>query len=39
MTRLDIIQKLINKYNFKSYLEIGVDEGFVFNHINVELKE
>ena len=39
MTRLEIIQKLINKYNFNSYLEIGLDSGAVFNKINVDFKE
>lgn len=39
MTRLGTVQKLINKYNFKSYLEIGVVHRFVniHRHLNCNL--
>ena len=39
MTRLDIIKILINKFKFKSYLEIGVRNGTVINNINIEKKD
>lgn len=39
MTRIDIINSLIQKHNYKSYLEIGVrNPNDCFNHINCELK-
>jgi len=38
VNRQDIIQKLINKINAKSYLEIGLGAGAVFNSINCENK-
>jgi hypothetical protein len=39
MTRIDIINALIKKHNYKSYVEIGVrDPSDCFNHINCELK-
>jgi hypothetical protein len=34
MNRLDIIRHLIKKIDAKSYLEIGVFTGFVFDHIS-----
>jgi hypothetical protein len=39
MNRIDIIQALINKNNYKSYLEIGVRDGSCFNAIQCERKE
>lgn len=40
MTRTDIINKLIKKNNYKSYLEIGLDNPKLnYNKINCELKE
>lgn len=33
MTRYDIINKIISKYEFSRYLEIGVDQGKSFEHI------
>jgi hypothetical protein len=39
MTRTDIINLFINKYNYKNYLEIGVSDGSNFKLIDVELKE
>lgn len=39
MTRIDIINALIKKHNYKTYLEIGVrDPNDCFNHINCETK-
>lgn len=38
MTRTDIIQRLIDKYDLKSYLEIGVFQGENFNKIRCDLK-
>jgi len=39
VTRTDIINALIKRYNYKSYLEIGVENPFNnFNHINTEHK-
>ncbi len=38
MNRLDIINILINKANAKSYLEIGIDNGMVFNNISINHK-
>lgn len=34
-TRLDLIQYLINKNNYKSYLEIGCDTDQIFSKINI----
>ena len=40
MDRITIINDLITKYNFKSYLEIGVRNTFeCFDLINCELKD
>ena len=39
MKHTDIINKIIEKNNFKSYLEIGVGDGESFKKINCELKE
>lgn len=33
MNRVDIINRLIEKYNYKSYLEIGFGKGVTFNRI------
>ncbi len=33
-TRTEIINHFINKYHYKTYLEIGVDEGYNFERIN-----
>jgi hypothetical protein len=39
MTRIDIINALIQKHNYKSYIEIGVrNPDHCFNHINCEIK-
>lgn len=38
MTRTEIIQSLINKHNYKSYLEIGVQDGYNFNAIVCDYK-
>ena len=39
MTRIDIINHLIQKYGYKNYLEIGVrTNNDCFNHINIENK-
>ena len=38
MNRADIIQSLIDRYHYKSYCEIGVDSGEVFNKIKCDLK-
>jgi len=38
MTKLDIIQFLINKTQAKKYLEIGVDKGLVLHNISCEYK-
>jgi hypothetical protein len=38
MTRIDIINKLISKNNYKKYLEIGVQNGHCFNQIVCESK-
>lgn len=38
MNRLNIIQHLINKINAKSYLEIGIYDGYVFNNIVCDYK-
>jgi hypothetical protein len=39
MTRTDIINLFITKYNYKSYLEIGVADGSNFTMVDVEFKE
>lgn len=38
MTRSDIINAIIQKFNYKSYLEIGVQNGVCFNKIKCEYK-
>jgi hypothetical protein len=38
ITRLDLIQKIIHKNNYKSYLEIGCDDNKIFNAINLKKK-
>lgn len=38
MNRLDIIQTLIDKINATKYLEIGVQDGLVFNNVKCEYK-
>jgi hypothetical protein len=38
MNRLNIIQKLINRINAQSYLEIGVNTGYILNSINIPFK-
>ena len=38
VTRIDLIQKAIDKNNYKNYLEIGCDEDISFNSIKVENK-
>lgn len=39
MKRWDVINYLIQKYNYKTYLEIGVDRGTNFNQIKIYKKE
>lgn len=39
MNRLEVIQKFINKFNYKSYLEIGVDNGSNFRGVKIAQKE
>lgn len=39
MDRSHILQYFINKHNYKSYLEIGVDSGWLFNRIDILFKE
>jgi hypothetical protein len=39
MDRSHILQNFINKNDYKSYLEIGVDSGWLFKKINIPLKE
>ena len=39
MTRIDVINMLIDKFGYKSYLEIGIYRGACFQNINVECKE
>jgi hypothetical protein len=39
MTRTEIINFCINKYNFKNYLEIGVAGGENITNVNVEYKD
>lgn len=38
MTRTDIINYLIRKYNYKSYLEIGLDTGVNYEHVQCDSK-
>ena len=38
-TRTDLINYLIEKYNFKTYLEIGLDDGYNYKRIICENKE
>jgi len=38
MTRTDIINTLIKYYNYKTYLEIGVEQGVNINAINIKSK-
>ncbi len=38
MKRFDIINTFIQKYNFKTFLEIGHDKGIAFDAINIESK-
>jgi hypothetical protein len=38
MNRKDIIQKFIDKYSYKSYLEIGINRGEVFKNIKIQHK-
>lgn len=38
MTRVDIINSLIQKFNFKSYLEIGIQNALCFNQIKCKNK-
>jgi len=37
-TKIEIINLLINKFNYKTYLEIGCDKNKNFNRINIEHK-
>jgi hypothetical protein len=34
----EIINKIIRKYNYKKYLEIGVSSGSTFNNVNCDVK-
>jgi hypothetical protein len=36
--RYDLINFLIEKYNFKSYLEIGYQDGICYGNINIDTK-
>ena len=36
--RIDLIQKIIDKKNFNSYLEIGCDDNFLFSKVKVKEK-
>jgi hypothetical protein len=38
MRRYDIINTLIKKNNYKRYLEIGIQQGICFSHVNCEYK-
>lgn len=38
MNRVDVINLLIEKNNYKSYLEIGVQNGYSFNNVKCEMK-
>lgn len=39
MKRTEIINRLVDKFNYKSYLEIGIGQGTNFEEINCEYKE
>ena len=39
MTRYQLINKLITKFNYQTYLEIGVADGSCFNRIEINTKE
>jgi hypothetical protein len=39
MRRTDIINSFISKYNYKTYLEIGVSDGSNFKLVNIDFKE
>ena len=39
MDKSHILQNFINKNNYKSYLEIGLDYGLLFNKISIPFKE
>ena len=39
MNRTELINKLIQKYNYQRYLEIGVDNGWCFNQIQCAHKD
>jgi len=39
VTRTDIIQFLMKQYNYQSYLEIGVDSGQNFKHVDCPIKD
>jgi hypothetical protein len=38
LKRWDLIKEIINKKNYKSYLEIGCDDDQLFSKINIEFK-
>ena len=38
LSRTEIVQRLINRHDYQSYLEIGVDRGSTFNYIRCPLK-
>jgi hypothetical protein len=38
MKRYDILNKLIEKYNYKTYVEIGVQKGASYNSVKIESK-
>jgi hypothetical protein len=38
MTRIDIINHFIKKYNYKSYLEVGVQNGISFKGVNLPIE-
>ena len=37
--RYDLINEYIQKYSFKSFLEIGHDQGVAFDRVDIDLKE
>ena len=39
ITRYDIINYIIQKYNYKKYLEIGVRDGGCFKHVCIDYKD
>lgn len=39
VNRYDVINQLIQKYNYKRYLEIGIHIGETFKYVNIESKE